>query len=102
MQPRRWLDSAIAVFGVLSFLSLVGMFLAGHDIWWDYASPAVWAHAGQLLPDWYSPVNRTPVEWGTMQVGYLVIVVFHVLLFVRLLLRTKSAAQNPVPGSKVR
>ncbi len=96
MKQRRWLDSAIAIFAVLSFLSLVGIFLAGHDIWWDYASPAVFAHAGQPLPDWYSPVNRTPGEWGMMRVGYLLIVIFHVLLFVRYLLRTQGPAQKPV------
>jgi hypothetical protein len=95
MKPRRWLDSAIAIFGVLSFLSLVGIFLASHDIWWDYASPAVWAHAGQSLPDWYSPVNRTLLEWGMMQVGFLLIVIFHVLLFVRYLLRTNDSAPKP-------
>jgi hypothetical protein len=95
MKPRRWLDSAIAIFGVLSFLSLVGMFLAGHDIWHDYASPEVWQRAGQALPSWYSPYNRTPGEWGMMQVGYLLIVIFHILLFVRYLLRTNEPAPKP-------
>lgn len=95
MKPRPWLDSAIVVFGILSFLSLVGIFLAGHDIWHDYASPEVWARAGQALPSWYSPGNRTPGEWGMMQVGYLLIVIFHVLLFVRYLLRAKEPAAKP-------
>ena len=49
MQPRRWIDTAVAILGTLSFLSLIAFFLALHDIWWDYASPAVWAHAGQPL-----------------------------------------------------
>jgi len=62
MKPLRWIDTAVAVVGPLSFLSLIGFFLALHDIWWDYASPAVWAHAGRPLPDWYSPYNRTPVR----------------------------------------
>jgi len=92
VKSRRWLDSAVAVFGVLSFLSLVGMYLAGHDIWHDYASPEVFDRAGQALPPWYSPYNRTPLEWGMMQVGYLLIVIFHVLLFVRFLLRSKETA----------
>ena len=94
MKPTRWIDAAITVLGSLSFLSLVGIFLAGHDIWHDYASPEVWARAGQALPSWYSPGNRTPGEWGMMQVGFLVIVAFHVLLFIRYLLRKQTPAAS--------
>jgi hypothetical protein len=86
----RWLDAAVTVAGPLSFLSLIGFFLALHDIWWDYASPAVWAHAGQPLPDWYAPYNRTPGEWAVMQVGFVVVVSFHVLLFARYLFRRQA------------
>jgi hypothetical protein len=92
MKPRRWIDTAVAVLGTLSFISLIGFFLALHDIWWDYASPAVWAHAGQPLPPWYSPVNRTPGEWGVMQVGFLFVVAFHVVLFVRYVVRQQAAS----------
>ena len=91
MRSRRWIDLAIAVLGPLSFLSLVGYFLALHDIWHDYASPEVWARAGQMLPSWYSPGNRTPGEWGMCQVGFVVLVAFHVLLFARYLLRNQTA-----------
>ena len=94
MKPTRWIDAAITVLGSLSFLSLVGIFLAGHDIWHDYASPEVWARAGQALPPWYSPGNRTPGEWGMLQVGFLVIVTFHVLLFIRYLLRKQAPAAS--------
>jgi hypothetical protein len=88
MKRKHFLDGAILVFGFLSFMSLVGYFLAGHDIWHDYASPEVWARAGQALPDWYSPVNRCPLEWAILQVGFLLMLTFHVLLFVRRLLGT--------------
>ena len=94
MESRRWIDTAIMVVGPLSFLGLVGMALAGHDIWHDYASPEVWARAGQALPAWHSPVNRTPLEWGMMQVGFVAIVAFHVLLFARYLLRTRRPASE--------
>ena len=94
MKPRRWVDTAVAIFAPFSTLSLIGFFLAGHDIYHDYASPEVWARAGQPLPAWYSPVNRTPLEWGMMQVGFVVIVAFHVLLCARYLLRI----QTPTPG----
>ena len=88
MKSRRWLDTAVVVLGTLSFLSLIGFFLALHDIWWDYASPAVWAHAGQPLPSWYSPFNRTPGEWGMMQVGFVIVLAFHLVLFARYLVKT--------------
>jgi hypothetical protein len=91
MKPKRWVDAAVAILAPFSVLSLIGFFLAGHDIYHDYASPEVWARAGQPLPAWYSPVNRTPLEWGMMQVGFVVIVAFHALLFVRFVLRTLPA-----------
>jgi hypothetical protein len=86
MKNQDWLDAAVLISGFLSFMSLIAFFLAGHDIWHDYASPEVWARAGQNLPDWYSPVNRCPLEWGFMQAGFLLILAFHVLLFVRRLM----------------
>ncbi len=92
MKPRRWLDTAIVILGILSTLSLVGYFLALHDIWHDYASPEVWARAGQALPSWYSPYNGTPGEWGMMQAGFVIIVAFHVALFARWVKRTGGVA----------
>ncbi len=83
MKWRTWIDSAIVLFGVLSFISLIAFYLALSDIGHDYASPEVWARAGQALPDWYSPVNRCPLEWRILQVGFLLMLTFHVLLFVR-------------------
>ncbi len=91
MKPGRWVEAAVAIVGPFSFLSLIGIFLAGHDIYHDYASPEVWARAGQALPGWYAPFNRTPLEWNMMQVGFLVVVAFHVLLFARYLMRTRTA-----------
>ena len=91
MEPRRFVDAAVAILAPFSVLSLIGFFLAGHDIYDDYASPEVWARAGQPLPAWYSPGNRTPLEWGMMQVGFVVIVAFHVLLFARYLMRAPRA-----------
>jgi hypothetical protein len=78
------LDRALKLTGGLSFVSVVGYFLALHDIWHDYASPEVWTRAGQALPNWYSTVNRTPLEWGMLQLGFCFMLLFHVLLFIRL------------------
>jgi hypothetical protein len=83
MKRQKWLDIAIAVFGVLSFLSLVLFFLALTDIGHDYASPKIFAQAGQPLPDWYSPVNRCIGEWRVLQVGFPLMLVFHILVFAR-------------------
>ena len=97
MKTSRLLDPAVAFFGALSFLSLIVFYLALSDIGHDYASPEVWARAGQALPDWYSPVNRCPLEWRALQVGFLPMLVFHVLLFARLVVR--QAGNRPVRRS---
>jgi hypothetical protein len=101
MKGIQLLNRAILVLGFLSFISLIGYFLALHDIWHDYAGPEVWARAGQGLPEWYSPVNRTPAEWGVVQFGFCFMLLFHVLLFVKLVLRDgispNSSGRMPVP-----
>lgn len=81
----KYLNAAIRILGVLSFLSLVGFYLALHDIWHEYASPEVWTRAGRPLPEWMSPVPGCAPEWMMMQVGFVLIAAFHILLFVRLL-----------------
>ncbi len=86
MTRKQWMDLAVAVFGALSFLSLICYFLALHDIWWDYASPAVWERAGQSLPAWYDPGNRCPGEWGVLQIGFLFMLGFHILVLARRIL----------------
>ncbi len=90
MRWRQWMDAALLALGFLSFMSLVAYFLALHDIWHEYASPEVWARSGQTLPDWYSPVNRCPSEWEILQVGFLIMLAFHLLLFVRRLSKAMS------------
>ena len=75
----QWLDRFVVIFGILSALSLGAFFLALHDIGDDYASPEVFARAGQPLPDWYSPVNRCVLEWRFIQVGFVLMLAFHVL-----------------------
>ncbi len=91
MKRNQLFDGVILVFGFLSFMSLIGYFLALHDIWHNYASPEVWARARQPLPDRYSPVNRTPGEWEMVRYGFFLMLAFHILLFVRRLL----GAGNP-------
>lgn len=95
MKRKKWLDSTVLVFGVLSFLSLIAFFLALTDIWHDYASPDVFARAGQALPDWYSQFNRCLLEWRFLQIGFALMLVFHILLIVRWLSGRRD--QNKVP-----
>ena len=85
MTRKQWMDLAAVIFGALSFLSLIFYYLALHDIWHDYASPEVWSRAGQNLPAWYDPVNRCPMEWGILQIGFLLMLGFHILLAARLI-----------------
>ena len=94
----NWLDRAVKVAGGLSFVSLVGYFLALHDIWHDYASPEVWARAGQALPNWYSAVNRTPGEWGMIQLGFCFMLLFHVLLFIKLVRNSPRSTLSSSSG----
>ena len=101
MKRIQWLDMAILIFGGLSFMSLIMYFLALHDIWHDYASPEVWARAGQTLPGWFDPGNRCPTEWGMLQIGFLLMLIFHILLFVRGMLKKDAAAsvQTSAPAA---
>ena len=88
---KKLLDAGIVAFGALSFLSLCGYFLALHDIWHDYASPEIWARAGQSIPTWFSHGwHECRVEWGMLQVGFLLMAVFHALLFVRFINRLSA------------
>ncbi len=96
MTRKKWIDLAVAVFGPLSFLSLIVYFLALHDIWWDYASPALWVRAGQSLPAWYDPINRCPGEWAALQIGFLFMATFHILLIARhFLVHDRRIAASP-------
>jgi hypothetical protein len=101
MKRKQWLDMAILIFGGLSFVSLICYFLALHDIWHDYASPEVWSRAGQTLPAWYDPVNRCPGEWGILQIGFPLMLIFHILLFVRRMLKTDegTSVQPSAPAA---
>jgi hypothetical protein len=86
MTRTKWicmLSEAAPIFGALSSLGLVGIFLACQDIWHDFASPEVWARAGHPIPAWYSPVNRCILEWRVMRAGFILILLFHLLLILR-------------------
>jgi hypothetical protein len=78
---KQIINSAVIVLGILSFASLGVYFLALHDIYHDYASPEMMSRMGvSAAPGWGS---CTP-EWTALQVGFLLMIAFHVLFFVAL------------------
>ncbi len=104
MKWKPFINAAVAIFGILSFLSLVASFAALSDIGRDYASPEVWARAGEDLPAWYSPdVNPCPGEWKAVQISFLILIMFHFLLFTRWIVSlfgdSKAAYQRSRTGT---
>jgi hypothetical protein len=92
---RKFLNGAICIFGVLSPFTLFTVWAASHDIWRDYVSPALYAKSGRTLPGWYdSSVNSCHGEWNALLIAFLVILVFHVLLFVRFLIAMTSTGEG--------
>ena len=83
---RELLSSVVIALGCLSFLSLLFYFLALHDIYHDYASPEILSKAAiSTAPGWAS----CSLEWGILQAGFLLMLVFHVLFFFALAVRPK-------------
>jgi hypothetical protein len=95
MKLKQFMNAAVILFGTLSFLSLILLFGVLSDIWHDFASPEVWARAGMDLPAWYSPeVNQCPGEWRALQICFLIIIAFHILLFARWLASRSGAKEK--------
>lgn len=83
---RRFLNGAVFLFGLLSPVSLFVIWAAAHDISYDYVSSRLYSQAGTTLPGWYDPsVNSCFLEWTASSVAFLVLILFHALLFVRFL-----------------
>lgn len=94
MKRKKWLDRAVLIFGILSFLSLAAFFLALTDISHDYAGPDVFARAGQPLPAWYSTYNRCVLEWRIIQVGFVLMLAFHGLWIAKRLSDAKKKSSE--------
>jgi hypothetical protein len=79
MKIYRILTGITISLGVLSFLCLIGNFLALQDIFHDYVSQKVINGQGLVLtlPAWTS----CPGEWKVVGIGYWFILAFHVMLF---------------------
>jgi hypothetical protein len=89
MKAVRILSRITLGLGVLSFLCLVGYYLALHDIFFDYVSPKVLYDHGLTpgLPAW----TLCPGEWQVVSIGLWTMVAFHVMLLVTLIAKRKQA-----------
>lgn len=78
MKIQRVVGAAAGVLAIVSLLSLVGYFMALHDIARDYASPMLLRAQGlpgwEALPEW----TTCSLEWRILAVGFLPMVLFHV------------------------
>jgi hypothetical protein len=92
---RRLLNGGIFVLGLISPLTLFAVWAAGHDIFADYVSDRLLSKAGKTLPGWYDPlVNSCPGEWKALSIAFLLIFIFHLLLFFRFLLSVATGSRN--------
>jgi hypothetical protein len=92
---KKVLNGAICLFGVLSPATLFTVWATSHDIWNDYVSAALYSKPGRTLPGWYdSNVNSCHGEWNALSIAFLVILVFHVLLFVRFLIAMAATREG--------
>ena len=98
MHKSKIVSAITVALGVASLVCLVGYFLALHDISQDYASPKVLRdHAGiaaDILPRW----TTCDLEWAVIYLGFLPMLIFHVLFFVNRFWRTKRSldGSNPI------
>ena len=89
MKHQRFITTAIAMVGVLSFVCLIGYYLALHDIFRDYVSPKVLQEQTGLteasLPEW----TECSQEWRFVQVSFWPMLAFHVLILISLVWCTR-------------
>ena len=92
---QKFLNGAICIFGVLSPITLFTVWATTHDIWNDYISAALYSKPGRTLPAWYdSGVHSCHGEWNALLIAFLVIIIFHLLLFLRFLITMTATGQE--------
>ncbi len=96
---RRILNGAICVLGFLTPLALATIWATTHDIFNDYVSAPLFSKFKTDLPGWYvENVHSCHGEWNALGIGFLVILLFHVLLLARFLVSwatNQNAEQLP-------
>jgi len=78
MKTKRMAFGITVSLGIVSFVCLVGYFLALTDIWHDLGSPDFWRGEGSCA-----------FEWRILGWGYWPIFAFHVVFFVTAATRKK-------------
>ena len=89
MRKRKSVTTATSILGVLSFLCLIGNYLALHDIFNDYASPKVLqeqANIVPVLPDWTACL----LEWRVVGIGFWLMLAFHIMFLATFFLQIKK------------
>ena len=88
------MGKATAALGILSLLTLVGYYLALHDILRDYASPKVLQEqagvAAGTLPDW----TACSLEWRVVSIGFWFMLLFHIAFLLSVGWRAKSRSNG--------
>jgi hypothetical protein len=80
---RRVLDIAVCFLGCLSPLYLLVVWATAHDIFKDYVSTDYNRYNADL-PGWYNGnVHSCHGEWKALSIAFILIVIFHILLFAR-------------------
>ena len=94
MKMEAAMAKATAVLGMVSLLSLVGYYLALHDILRDYASTKVLQEQAGLaagaLPDW----TACSLEWRVIGVGFWPMLLFHIAFLLNIGWRAKSPSSD--------
>jgi len=91
LKLNRILNSIIGVFGFFVPLIFFTFWAATHDIYNDYISAPLFQKLGRDLPGWYdASVHACPLEWGAFQIAFLLMLLFHMLLFARFIVGWKN------------
>jgi hypothetical protein len=95
MREARAVRITALCLGIVSFVCLVGYYLARHDIFRDYVSREVLENvritSAAALPQWTSCSG----EWRLLGVGFWPMLLFHVLFFVTFFRRTRRRMETP-------
>jgi hypothetical protein len=92
---KKLLNGAVCGVGFLIPLALFTIGATTHDIWWDYMSVPLFTRFKTDLPSWYdSSVHSCQGEWTALGIGFMVIVLFSVLLFARFLVNWATTGQS--------
>jgi len=81
---KRFLNGAVCGVGFPTPLALSMIGATTHDMCRDYLSAPLFSRYKAALPGWYVwDVHSCHGEWSVFGIGFLLIILFHILLFAR-------------------